>query len=82
MKEEKIIRTVELRLMPIVLSLTPQVEVTRAKMTQKKAVTNVLPANDHLRPRLDSIKYAPNCSKRDVHKLIDDDTQAGEKKTY
>ena len=63
MRKIRKIRTVELRLMPMVLSLTPQVEVTRAKMTQKKAVTNVLPASDHLRPRLDSIKYAPNCFK-------------------
>lgn len=51
-----VVLTVALRLIPTVLILTAQVDFTRIKTMQKNAVTKVLPANDHLRPRRDSIR--------------------------
>ena len=51
--------TVELRLNPIELSVAAHLDVTLANMIQLNAVMNVLPTNDHFRPSLDPVIYAP-----------------------
>lgn len=48
--------TVALKLMPTVLVLTSQVSFTVTNMMQKNPVRKVLPARDHLRPKLDSMR--------------------------
>ena len=68
-EDEKL--TVELRLNPIELSMTANVDVTSAKMIQDKAVKNVLPANDHFRPILVFVTYAPTYSRQTlIHHYI------------
>lgn len=52
---------VALRLMTTVLTRTANGPSTNVKITQKKAVTNVLQASDPRRPREVSTKYAPSC---------------------
>lgn len=52
--------TVALKLMPTVLARTAHGCSTMTKTQQKNAVTKVLPARDHRRPRGDSISQAPN----------------------
>ena len=52
--------TVELKLIPIVLTLTKKDVSAKANATQKSAVTSVLPARDHRLPQGDSIMNAPS----------------------
>lgn len=58
--------TVEHRLKPIELSMTAHLDVTLANIIQNNAVMNELPANDHLRPSLDSVMYAPTYPTQDL----------------
>lgn len=53
--------TVALRLIPTVLARTAHECCARTKMPQKSAVTKVLPASDHRRPRAELTRYAPSC---------------------
>lgn len=51
--------TVALRLIPTVLVVTAQGCCAYMKKTQKRDVSNVLPASDHLRPSFESTSHAP-----------------------
>ena len=54
--QQRLKLTVALKPIATVLNLTAHLDLTRTNTTQKKAVMNVLPANDHLRPNFDPIR--------------------------